>query len=104
MTTNASGKLNMGGVAAIKDITATPPGEWTERQRQYLDACLTALAHQPRRWESYQDWGKGGPVAFLAARGIDFNPVARPQAIGQSWYDGCPCDKPHWQYIAKPTS
>ena len=48
MTTNDSGKLNMGGVSAIKEITALPPNEWTPRQRDRLAACLTALAHQPR--------------------------------------------------------
>ena len=70
MTTNDSGKLNMGGVAAIKEITAIPATEWTEHQRYRLNACLTALAHQPQRWYSYQDWGTGGPVRFLAERGL----------------------------------
>ena len=55
MTTNESGKLNMGGVTAIKAITSIPPNERTPRQRDFLAACLTALAHQPNRWYSYQD-------------------------------------------------
>ena len=42
MTTNDSGKLNMGGVAAIKDITVIPPSEWSPKQADYLDACLTS--------------------------------------------------------------
>ena len=49
MTTNDSGKLNMGGVTAIKEITVIPPTEWTENQRRRLNACLIALAHQPQR-------------------------------------------------------
>ena len=48
MTTNDSGKLNMGGVDAIKDITGIPLSERTSQQSRYLAACLTALAHQPR--------------------------------------------------------
>ena len=97
MTTNDSGKLNMGGVNAIKNITAIPVGERTERQSAYLDACLTALAHQPRRWYEYQDWGPGGPVEFLAERGIEFTPVDSPRPLGQSWYNGCDCDADHWR-------
>ena len=61
MTTNDSGKLNMGGVDAVKSITSIPSNERTTRQSDYLDACLAALAHQPARWYSYQGWGKGGP-------------------------------------------
>ena len=79
MTTNASGKLNMGGVSAIKDITGTPFAQRTPQQSEYLAACLTALAHQPPRWYSYQDWGPGGPVYFLAERGIEFIPVPSPR-------------------------
>lgn len=75
MTTNNSGKLNMGGVSAIKDITRLSPSERTPQQSAYLAACLTALAHQPKRWYSYQDWGPGGPVEFLAQRSIEFTPV-----------------------------
>lgn len=97
MTTNNSGKLNMGGVSAIKDITSIPPGERTPQQSAYLAACLTALAHQPRRWYSYQDWGVGGPVRFLAERGIEFTPVADPRPARRSWYDGCECDTAHWR-------
>ena len=97
MTTNGSGKLNMGGVAAIEDITLIPPAEWTPNQRRYLNACLTALAHQPRRWYAYQDWGRAGPVAFLAARGIEFIPVQNPRSEGRSWYDGCDCPSAHWR-------
>ena len=78
MTTNDSGKLNMGGVDAIKSITLISPSERTARQSNYLDACLTALAHQPAQWYGYQDWGKGGPVAFLAKRGIRVHPHTRP--------------------------
>ena len=48
MTTNDSGKLNMGGVSAIKDITRLSPSERTPQQSAYLAACLAALAHQPR--------------------------------------------------------
>ena len=87
----------MGGVDAIKDITGIPPSERTPQQSRYLSACLTALAHQPKRWYSYQDWGLGGPVEFLAARGMEFMPVANPSPVGQSWYDGCECDEPHWR-------
>ena len=97
MTTNNSGKLNMGGVSAIKDIVTIPAADRTERQTERLNACLTALAHQPRRWESYQDWGKGGPTAFLAEYGIEFIPVSKPQAKRRSWYDGCDCRAPHWR-------
>ena len=97
MTTNASGKLNVGGIAAIKDITGIPPDQRTPRQSSYLAACLTALAHQPDRWYSYQDWGPGGPVKFLAERGIEFTPVSDPRPVAQSWYDGCECGETHWR-------
>ena len=70
MTTNDSGKLNMGGVQALKSIINVPPSERTPKQSAYLTACLTALAHQPSRWYSYQDWGVGGPVGYLADKGI----------------------------------
>jgi len=95
MTTNNSGKLNMGGVDAIKSITGIRPSERTPRQSAYLAACLTALAHQPSRWYSYQDWGTGGPVKFLAERGIEFSPVPDTHPVGRSWYDGCECNEPH---------
>ena len=97
MTTNDSGKLNRGGVSAIKSITQIPGAASAASQSQRLDACLTALAHQPSRWYKYQDWGKGGPVAFLAARGIEFTPVPNPRPVGQSWYGGCGCGAPHWR-------
>ena len=58
MTTNDSGKLNMGGVSAIKSITEIPPNDWSPSQASYLGTCLTALAHQPRRWYSYQELGQ----------------------------------------------
>ena len=97
MTTNSSGKLNMGGVDGIKSIIQVPAAERSEAQTRYLDACLTALAHQPTRWYSYQDWGVGGPVEYLAKRGIEFvpRPDARPQQ--RSWYDGCRCSRKHWK-------
>ena len=82
MTTNNSGKLNMGGVSAIKDITRLSPSERTPQQAAYLASCLTALAHQPKRWYSYQDWGPGGPVEFLAQRGIEFTPVPDTRPVG----------------------
>ena len=69
MTTNDSGKLNKGGVSAIKEITAIPPSERTPQQSRYLSACLTALAHQPRRWYSYQDWGQAALSGFWQKRG-----------------------------------
>ena len=47
MTTNDSGKLNMGGVDAIKDITGIPPNERTPQQSRRLAACLTP--HRPFR-------------------------------------------------------
>ena len=97
MTTNDSGKLNRGGVAAIKEITAIPATEWTEYQRYRLNACLTALAHQPPRWYSYQDWGKGGPVQYLAERGIEFFPRPDRSPQGRGYYDGCGCDQEHWR-------
>ena len=97
MTTNNSGKLNMGGVEAIKSITSIPPSERTPQQSAYLAACLTALAHQPRRWYSYQDWGVGGPVKFLAERGIEFTPVPDTRPVARSWYDGCDCNATHWR-------
>ena len=97
MTTNASGKLNMGGASAIVNITAIPPDQWSDKQRRYLDACLTALAHQTTRWYSYQAWGPGGPVPFLAARGIEFFPVTNPRPEQKSWYDGCSCGRAHWR-------
>ena len=99
MTTNASGKLNMNGAVAIQNITAIPPNLWSEKQRLYIDACLTALAHQPERWYSYQNWGEDGPVAFLANRGINFTPVTDPQPEGRSWYSGCNCEAPHWSFL-----
>ena len=98
MTTNASGKLNVNGVDAIKGITAVLPERWSGEQRKYLNACLTALAHQPARWYSHQDWGPGGPVAFLAERGIEFFPVSNPVAEQRSWYGGCECGKAHWRF------
>ena len=64
MTTNDSGKLNMGGVEAIKDISSIPPSKRTSRQSAYLAACLSALAHQPSRRYSYQDWGRAVPLGF----------------------------------------
>lgn len=96
MTTNASGKLNIGGVSAIKSIVEIPSKERTEHQKQYLDACLTALAHQPIRWLSYQDWGEGGPTSFFAQKGIDFFPVSNPRPKRKSWYGGCNCPNRHW--------
>ena len=101
MTTNNSGKLNMGGVSAIKDITTIPASERTPRQADYLGACLTALAHQPKRWDSYQDWGPGGAVQFLAERGIELKRVPSPTAEGRSWYGGCECGEPHWRVAAE---
>ena len=68
MTTNNSGKLNMGGVEAIKSITSIPPSEWTPRQSAYIAACLTALAYQPSRWYSYQDWGRAVPSSSWQRR------------------------------------
>ena len=97
MSTNNSGKLNMGGVAAIKDITSISASDRTPRQSARLNACLTALAHQPARWYSYQDWGPGGPVKFLADRGIKFTPVLNPRPVERSWYDGCGCNELHWR-------
>ena len=41
MTTNNSGKLNMGGVSAIKDITSKPPSERTPQQSTYLVVSQT---------------------------------------------------------------
>ena len=97
MTTNNSGKLNKGGVDAIKNIIEVPLSERTPQQSAYLDACLTALAYQPQRWYSYQDWGQGGPVRFLAERGIEFNPVPDTHPVARSGYDGCECNQPHWR-------
>ena len=97
MTTNDSGKLNMGGVMAIKEITAIPPTEWTENQRRRLNAYLIALAHQPQRWYSYQDWGQGGPVRYLSERGIEFVPQPDRRPLGRSHYEGCGCNVPHWR-------
>ena len=97
MTTNDSGKLNMGGVDAIKEITAIPPADWTEPQRRRLDACLTALAHQPTKLYFFQDWGAGGPVKFLADRGIEFFPRPDRHPRRGSYYDGCRCGEPHWR-------
>ena len=98
MTTNGSGKLNIGGVEAIKEITAIPATEWTERQRYWLNACLAALAHQPPRWYSYQDWGTGGPVRFLAERGIEFYPRQTIQ-MRRSYDEGCGCGQEHWRVV-----
>ena len=99
MTTNASGKLNMGGVSAIKDIADIPPAQRSPQQSRYLAACLTALAHQPTRWYSYQDWGPGGPVKYLVERGVELKPVPNPRPIAQSWYDGCGCAEAHWREV-----
>ena len=103
MTTNASGKLNRGGVAAIKEITAIQFSERTSQQSHRLAACLTALAHQPTRWYSYQDWEPGGPAKFLADRGIEFKatPDAHPPAgDSNSYYDGCACPEQHFVYTS----
>ena len=62
-----------------------------------VNACLTALAHQPQRWYSYQDWGKGGPVRFLAERGIEFFPRPDRNPQGRGYYDGCGCGQEHWR-------
>ena len=97
MTTNNSGKLNMGGVDAIKSITDIPANQRTSQQSDRLDACLTTLAHQSSRWHSYQNWGKGGPVKFLADKGIEFTPVPNSQPVGRSWYSGCECKERHWR-------
>ena len=97
MTTNNSGKLNMGGVESIKSITSIPSSTRTPRQSAYLAACLTALAHQSSRWYSYQDWGAGGPVKFLEERGIEFAPVPDTRPVARSWYDGCECNETHWR-------
>ena len=99
MTTNDSGKLNTGGVEGIKSITSVPPDKRTSKQIEYLNACLTALAHQPSRWYSYQDWGPGGPVEFLARRGMEFIPAPGSHPVGRSWYDGCGCAEPHWREL-----
>ena len=84
MTTNASGKLNIGGVDAIKSITGIPSHERTLHQTRRLNACLAALRKQPKRWLSYQDWGPGGPEKYLADRGIVFGmsltPLRKPSA------------------------
>ena len=96
MTTNASGKLNMGGVSAIKDIITIPLEKRSAKQQRYLEACLTALAHQPIRWYSYQDWGPGGPVHYLAGAGIEFRPNPDTNPVAKSWYDGCDCYEPHF--------
>ena len=101
MTTNSSGKLNMGGVDAIKKITAIPPADWREQQRHRLNACLIALAHQPRRLYVYQDWGAGGPEQFLADRGIEFFPRPDQHPHEGSYYDGCGCGQEHWR-IRRP--
>ena len=97
MTTNDSGKLNMGGVNGIKSITSLPPAEWTDQQRRYLNACLSALAHQPNRWLSYQDWGAGGPVQYLADKGIEFWPRPDRNPLSRSYYEGCGCGQEHWR-------
>ena len=97
MTTNNSGKLNMGGVDEIKSITDIPANQRTSQQSDRLDACLTTLAHQSSRWHSYQNWGKGGPVKFLADKGIEFTPVPNSQPVGRSWYSGCECNERHWR-------
>ena len=97
MTTNDSGKLNMGGVSAIKEITDIPPPEWTVNQRRRLNACLIALAHQPQRWYSIQDWGQGGPVRYLSERGIEFVPQPDRSPLGRSYYEGCGCKVTHWR-------
>ena len=99
MSTNDSGKLNMGGVSGIKKIIKIPPDKRTTPQAKYLDACLTALAHQPERWYGYQDWGPYGPVRFLAENGIEFSPIPDTNPVARSWYDGCECNKPHWRQM-----
>ena len=99
MTTNDSGRLNTGGVAAIKEITAIPAADWTERQRYRLNACLTALAHQPQQWYGYQDWGAEGPVnRFLADRGIRVLPSTRPTPPWAGLRTtGAGCGQEHWR-------
>ena len=98
MTTNSSGKLNMGGVSAIKDIVQNTSGEFAAYEVYRLSACLRALAHQPKRWDKYQDWGEGGPISYLADRGIIFTRIDKPVPVQRSWYDGCECKNPHWEY------
>ena len=88
---------------AIKDIIAIPPTEWTKTQHRRLDACLTALAHQPERWYSYQDWGPGRAVRYMAERGIEFVPRPDRRPRGQSYYEGCGCNVAHWRVLAANT-
>ena len=99
MTTNGSGKLNAGGVDAIKSILNVPMSKRTEQQLNYLDACLTALAHQPTRWYVLQDWGNGGPVKFLASKGIELRPLPDIRPGRRSWYRGCGCADKHWKVV-----
>ena len=75
MTVNASGKINRGGVAAIKDIAKIPSEQRTPRQAAYFASLLKELKVQPKRWEAYQDWGLGGPRGFLKKYGIDLDSV-----------------------------
>ena len=99
MTTNESGKLNTGGVAAIKSILDVAESKRTEQQLNYLYACLTALAHQPTRWYGLQDWGEGGPLKYLASKGIELQPVPDIRPGRRSWYRGCGCTEKHWKVV-----
>ena len=98
MTTNDSGKLNRGGESAIHRIIQIPQEQRTAQQTRYLEASLTALAHQPKRWDSYQDWGPEGAEHYLAKAGIILERVRNPKPERRSWYDGCDCSEPHFTY------
>ena len=77
MTTNNLGKLNVGGLAAIRKHHQHPAQQTNPSaiRPAYLAACLTALAHQPSRWYSYQDWGdERSCQSFGAESGIEFPP------------------------------
>ncbi len=75
MTVNDSGKINKGGIMALKQISSIPSDQRTPRQVAYLKALLKELKVQPKHWEAYQDWGPGGPQRFLKERGIDLATV-----------------------------
>ena len=94
MTVNASGKINRGGVAAIKDIAPIRLGIRTPKQAAYFAGLLKELKVQPKRWEAYQDWGSRGPRGFLKKYGIGFG-----YRVVETWRDstttntvtlGCP--------------
>ena len=86
---------------AIQDIIKVSPEKRTENQERMLNACLTALAHQPKQWWGYQDWEKGNPVEHLKKYGIELQLIPDIHPEAKSYYNGCGCKQKHWKQIPR---